>query len=150
MRAGRDLWWHDAVAGRSATCEPEWVDAEHPLFLLYTSGSTGRPKGIQHASGGYLLNAKMTTRWVFDLKDDDVFWCTADVGWVTGHTYVAYGPLAAGATVIPTTSATSRASCARGMVRPMKPGVTRRPSSIATTSPRGCPATRPRCWITNN
>ncbi len=84
----------------SATCEPEWVDAEHPLFLLYTSGSTGRPKGIQHASGGYLLNAKMTTRWVFDLKDSDVFWCTADVGWVTGHTYVAYGPLAAGATVL--------------------------------------------------
>jgi acetyl-CoA synthetase len=100
MRAGRDLWWHDAIAGRSATCEPEWVDAEHPLFLLYTSGSTGRPKGIQHASAGYLLNAKMTTRWVFDLKDEDVFWCTADVGWVTGHSYVAYGPLAAGATVL--------------------------------------------------
>ena len=100
MRSGRDSWWHDAVSGRSTTCEPEWVDAEHPLFLLYTSGSTGRPKGIQHSSGGYLLNAKMTTRWVFDLKDDDVFWCTADVGWVTGHTYVAYGPLAAGATVL--------------------------------------------------
>ncbi len=100
MRGGRDSWWHDAVSGRSATCEPEWVDAEHPLFLLYTSGSTGRPKGIQHSSGGYLLNAKMTTRWVFDLKDDDVFWCTADVGWVTGHTYVVYGPLAAGSTVL--------------------------------------------------
>ncbi len=100
MRTGRDLWWHDAVSDRSTTCEPEWVDAEHPLFLLYTSGSTGRPKGIQHACGGYLLNAKMTTRWVFDLKDDDVFWCTADVGWVTGHTYVVYGPLAAGATVL--------------------------------------------------
>jgi acetyl-CoA synthetase len=100
MRGGRDLWWHDAVSGVSAACEPEWVDAEHPLFLLYTSGSTGRPKGIQHASAGYLLNAKMTARWVFDLNDHDVFWCTADVGWVTGHTYVVYGPLAAGATVL--------------------------------------------------
>ncbi len=100
MLPGRDHWWHDAVSGQSATCEPEWVDAEHALFLLYTSGSTGRPKGIQHSSAGYLLNAKMTTRWVFDLKSDDVFWCTADVGWVTGHTYVAYGPLAAGATVL--------------------------------------------------
>ncbi|HEY4971921.1 MAG TPA: acetate--CoA ligase [Steroidobacteraceae bacterium] len=100
MRAGRDVWWRDAVSGQSATCEPEWVDAEHPLFLLYTSGSTGKPKGIQHSSGGYLLNAKTSSRWVFDLKDSDVFWCTADVGWVTGHTYVAYGPLAAGATVL--------------------------------------------------
>jgi acetyl-CoA synthetase len=100
MRAGRDHWWHDAVSGQSAACEPEWVEAEHPLYLLYTSGSTGKPKGIQHSSAGYLLNAKMTTRWVFDLKEDDVFWCTADVGWVTGHTYVAYGPLAAGATVL--------------------------------------------------
>jgi acetyl-CoA synthetase len=100
MQAGRDLWWHDVVAGQDATCEPEWVDAEHPLFLLYTSGSTGKPKGIQHSSGGYLLNAKMSTLWTFDLKDSDVFWCTADVGWVTGHTYVAYGPLAAGATLV--------------------------------------------------
>jgi acetyl-CoA synthetase len=100
MRGGRDLWWHDAVSGVSAVCEPEWVDAEHPLFLLYTSGSTGRPKGIQHSSAGYLLNAKLTARWVFDLKDEDLFWCTADVGWVTGHTYVVYGPLAAGATVL--------------------------------------------------
>jgi acetyl-CoA synthetase len=100
MRAGRDVWWQDAVAGKSANCEPEWVDAEHPLFLLYTSGSTGKPKGIQHSSAGYLLNAKTSTRWAFDLNDNDVFWCTADVGWVTGHTYVAYGPLAAGATVL--------------------------------------------------
>jgi acetyl-CoA synthetase len=99
MTPGRDIWWEDAVAGRSGECEPEWVDAEHPLFLLYTSGSTGKPKGIQHSSAGYLLNAKLSTRWVFDLKDDDVFWCTADVGWVTGHSYVAYGPLAAGATL---------------------------------------------------
>jgi acetyl-CoA synthetase len=100
LRAGRDSWWHDAVAGQGAACEPEWLDAEHPLFLLYTSGSTGKPKGIQHSTAGYLLNAKLTTRWTFDLKDDDVFWCTADVGWVTGHTYVAYGPLAAGATLV--------------------------------------------------
>jgi acetyl-CoA synthetase len=100
MRAGRDLSWQDAIAGQSAACEPEWVDAEHPLFLLYTSGSTGKPKGIQHSSAGYLLNAKTSTRWAFDLKHDDVFWCTADVGWVTGHTYVVYGPLAAGATVL--------------------------------------------------
>jgi acetyl-CoA synthetase len=100
MQAGRDLWWQDAVNGLSATCEPEWVDAEHPLFLLYTSGSTGKPKGIQHSSAGYLLNAKTSARWIFELKDEDVFWCTADIGWVTGHTYVAYGPLAAGATVL--------------------------------------------------
>jgi acetyl-CoA synthetase len=100
MQPGRDVWWHDAMAGQAAQCEPEWVEAEHALFLLYTSGSTGRPKGIQHSSAGYLLNAKLSTRWVFDLKDDDVFWCTADVGWITGHTYVAYGPLAAGATLV--------------------------------------------------
>ena len=100
MKAGRDLWWHDAIEGQSPVCEPEWVNAEHPLFLLYTSGSTGRPKGIQHSSAGYLLGARLTTRWVFDLRDDDVFWCTADIGWVTGHSYVAYGPLAAGATVL--------------------------------------------------
>jgi acetyl-CoA synthetase len=99
MRAGRDVWWHDAISGKPASCEPEWVDAEHPLFLLYTSGSTGKPKGIQHSSAGYLLNAKLTTKWAFDLKEDDIYWCTADVGWVTGHTYVVYGPLAAGATV---------------------------------------------------
>ncbi len=100
MRSGRDLWWQDVIADQSPVCEPEWVDAEHPLFLLYTSGSTGKPKGIQHSSAGYLLNAKTSTRLVFDLKKDDVFWCTADVGWVTGHTYVAYGPLASGATVL--------------------------------------------------
>ena len=100
MNPKRDIWWHEVVEGQSPSCEPEWVDAEHPLFLLYTSGSTGKPKGIQHATGGYLLGAKVTTQWVFDLRDEDVFWCTADVGWVTGHTYVAYGPLAAGATVV--------------------------------------------------
>jgi acetyl-CoA synthetase len=100
MKAGRDVWWSDAVDGQATTCEPVFVNAEHPLYLLYTSGSTGKPKGIQHATAGYLLNAKLTNQWVFDLRDDDVFWCTADVGWVTGHTYVAYGPLAAGATIV--------------------------------------------------
>jgi acetyl-CoA synthetase len=100
MQAGRDEWWHEAISGQSEQCEAESVDAEHPLFLLYTSGSTGRPKGIQHSSAGYLLNAKLSSQWTFDLKDSDVFWCTADVGWVTGHTYVAYGPLAAGATIL--------------------------------------------------
>jgi acetyl-CoA synthetase len=100
MDPQRDVWWKDVTDGQPATLEPEWVDAEHPLFLLYTSGSTGKPKGIQHSSGGYLLQAKLSSQWVFDLQDDDVFWCTADVGWVTGHTYVTYGPLANGATVV--------------------------------------------------
>jgi len=100
MQEGRDIWWSDAIDGLGAYCEPVAVDAEHPLFLLYTSGSTGKPKGVQHSSGGYLLNAKLTNQWVFDLHDDDIFWCTADVGWITGHSYVAYGPLAAGATIL--------------------------------------------------
>ena len=100
MVKGRDIWWHEAIEGQSPVCEPEWVGAEHPLYLLYTSGSTGRPKGIQHSSAGYLLGVKLTTRWVLDLRQDDIYWCTADVGWVTGHSYVAYGPLALGATVV--------------------------------------------------
>jgi acetyl-CoA synthetase len=100
MQEGRDHWWHDIVEGQSTSCEPEWVAAAHPLFLLYTSGSTGKPKGIQHSSAGYLLNAILTNLWVFDLQDSDIFWCTADVGWITGHTYVAYGPLAAGSTAV--------------------------------------------------
>ena len=100
MVAGRDPWLHDAVANQSDVCEPEWVEAEHPLFLLYTSGSTGKPKGVQHSTGGYLLWAALTMQWTFDLKDSDVFWCTADIGWVTGHTYITYGPLACGATEI--------------------------------------------------
>jgi acetyl-CoA synthetase len=100
MQSGRDIWWSDAIEGQPDECEPEFVASEHPLFLLYTSGSTGKPKGIQHSTGGYLLNATITNKWVFDIHDEDVFWCTADVGWVTGHTYVAYGPLAAGATIV--------------------------------------------------
>ncbi|CAG0979767.1 partial acetyl-CoA synthetase, partial [Rhodocyclaceae bacterium] len=96
----RDVWWHDLTEGKADTCEPVWVNAEHPLFLLYTSGSTGQPKGVQHSSAGYLLHAMNTMRWTFDAKDNDVFWCTADVGWITGHSYVAYGPLALGITQI--------------------------------------------------
>jgi acetyl-CoA synthetase len=95
---GRDVWLHDVLKGQADSCEPEWVDAEHPLFILYTSGSTGKPKGVQHSTGGYILHATLTMKWTFDLKPHDVFWCTADVGWITGHTYVCYGPLAAGAT----------------------------------------------------
>ena len=98
--AERDIWWHELVAKQSAECEPEWVEAEHPLFLLYTSGSTGKPKGIQHSTGGYLTNATASSQWVFDLNERDVFWCTADVGWITGHSYVCYGPLSAGATIL--------------------------------------------------
>ncbi len=97
---GRDQWLHELTAAQPATCEPEWVGAEHPLFLLYTSGSTGKPKGVQHCTGGYLVMAALTTKWTFDLKSDDIFWCTADIGWVTGHTYIAYGPLALGGTEI--------------------------------------------------
>jgi len=100
MQAGRDQWMHELCDKQSTTCEPEWVGAEHPLFLLYTSGSTGKPKGVQHSTGGYLLHAALTTEWTFDLKDNDVFWCTADIGWVTGHTYITYGPLALGGTEI--------------------------------------------------
>lgn len=100
MQQGRDIWWHDLVPLQAETCEPEWVNSEHPLFLLYTSGSTGKPKGIQHASAGYLLSAILTCKWVFDMQEEDVFWCTADVGWITGHTYVTYGPLAVGGTMV--------------------------------------------------
>ncbi len=98
--AGRDLWLHEVIDQQSDQCEPEWVSAEHPLFILYTSGSTGKPKGVQHSSGGYLLWTLLTMKWTFDIKPSDVFWCTADIGWVTGHSYIAYGPLAAGATQI--------------------------------------------------
>ena len=94
----KETWWHDLIKNQSTDCDPVYVNAEHPLFLLYTSGSTGTPKGVQHSSAGYLLHAMNTMRWTFDIKDDDVYWCTADVGWITGHTYVVYGPLAMGAT----------------------------------------------------
>ena len=100
MVAGRDKTFAEALAGQSTDCAPVPVGAEHPLFILYTSGSTGKPKGVQHSTGGYLLWAKLTMDWTFDIKPQDVFWCTADIGWITGHTYVAYGPLAVGATQI--------------------------------------------------
>ncbi|MGN6704218.1 MAG: AMP-binding protein, partial [Burkholderiaceae bacterium] len=100
MTPGRDKTMQDVSANQPDTCEPEWVDAEHPLFVLYTSGSTGKPKGVQHSTGGYLLWAALTMKWTFDIKPDDVFWCTADIGWVTGHTYIAYGPLLVGTTEI--------------------------------------------------
>ena len=95
-----NIWWSDLIAGQANECAPVMVNAEHPLFLLYTSGSTGKPKGVQHSSAGYLLHAMNTMRWTFDVKPDDIYWCTADVGWITGHSYVAYGPLAMGATQI--------------------------------------------------
>lgn len=98
--ANNNIWWSDLIAGQSDECPPVMVNAEHPLFLLYTSGSTGKPKGVQHSSAGYLLHAMNTMRWTFDVKPDDIYWCTADVGWITGHSYVAYGPLAMGATQI--------------------------------------------------
>ncbi len=100
MKAGRDVWMHELVAKQPDACPPEWVNAEHPLFILYTSGSTGKPKGVQHSTGGYLLWAALTMKWVFDIKPGDVFWCTADIGWVTGHSYITYGPLAVGATEV--------------------------------------------------
>ena len=98
--ASRNVWLHDLIDKQPKTCDPVFVSAEHPLFVLYTSGSTGRPKGVQHSTGGYLLHARLTMQWSFDLKPGDVFWCTADVGWVTGHSYVCYGPLANGTTQI--------------------------------------------------
>ena len=97
---GRDVWWHDLTAGQPADCEPEWMNAEDPLFILYTSGSTGKPKGIQHSTAGYLLGAMNSFRTVFDYRPEDVYWCTADVGWITGHSYICYGPLANGATQV--------------------------------------------------
>jgi acetyl-CoA synthetase len=100
MKEGRDLWWHDLMSAPDikGECEPEVLDAEDPLFILYTSGSTGKPKGVVHTQGGYLLYAYQTSKWIFDLKDEDIHWCTADIGWITGHTYIVYGPLANGAT----------------------------------------------------
>jgi acetyl-CoA synthetase len=100
MQAGRDRWWHDLMAGASADCPAEPLDAEHPLYLLYTSGTTGKPKGILHTTGGYSVQTHISTKWVFDIRDEDTFWCTADIGWVTGHSYVVYGPLQCGATTL--------------------------------------------------
>jgi acetyl-CoA synthetase len=98
MEPGRDHWWHELVPTVNANCPAEELDSEHPLFILYTSGTTGKPKGILHTTGGYLLQAHLTTKWIFDLRDEDIYWCTADIGWVTGHSYVVYGPLSNGAT----------------------------------------------------
>ncbi|NCX26958.1 MAG: acetyl-coenzyme A synthetase, partial [Burkholderiaceae bacterium] len=98
FKVGLDSWMHEVTASEAKTCDPEWVSAEHPLFILYTSGSTGKPKGVQHSTGGYLLWAILTMKWTFDIKPSDIFWCTADIGWVTGHSYIAYGPLAVGGT----------------------------------------------------
>ncbi|MBW2630156.1 MAG: acetate--CoA ligase [Deltaproteobacteria bacterium] len=97
---GMDLWWHDEMAKVDASCEPEWMDAEDPLFILYTSGSTGKPKGVMHTTGGYLVYTAYTHKMVFDCHEDDVYWCTADIGWVTGHSYIVYGPLCNGATSV--------------------------------------------------
>lgn len=100
FQEGRDVWWHDLIDGKPSTCEPVNVPAEHPLYVLYTSGTTGKPKGVVHSTGGYMVYTALTSKWIFDLKDDDIYWCTADIGWVTGHSYIVYGILANGTTSV--------------------------------------------------
>jgi acetyl-CoA synthetase len=134
MKAGRDVWWHEHMEKGAAECAPEAVDSEHPLFILYTSGTTGKPKGVVHGTGGYLLQVALTTKYVFDLKDEDVYWCTADIGWVTGHSYVVYGPLCHGGTTLIYEGApnhpprTASGASARG-TRPRSSIPRRRPSA---------------------
>ncbi|MBI4612320.1 MAG: acetate--CoA ligase [Planctomycetes bacterium] len=100
MKSGRDLWWHELMEKAAPACEPEWMDSEDPLFILYTSGSTGKPKGVLHTTGGYMVHTAISHKWIFDYHDGDIYWCTADIGWVTGHSYIVYGPLVNGATSI--------------------------------------------------
>ena len=100
MKAGRDHWWHELMADAPLSCEPEKMDSEDILFLLYTSGTTGKPKGIVHTTGGYLTGVHLANKWIFDMKEDDIFWCAADIGWVTGHTHIVYGPMANGVTQV--------------------------------------------------
>ena len=100
MEEGRDIWWHELLEAAEPVCEPEIMDSEDMLFLMYTSGTTGKPKGVVHTTGGYMVGTHITSKWIFDLKDDDIYWCTADCGWITGHSYIVYGPLSNGATIV--------------------------------------------------